>query len=81
MICPSSPWNITAIYPQLERFCNEREAEENIKSCRLRSHLHSFIVNVFIDQFKCKLEALAEQALNEQDAWRVVMHYPNPVSY
>uniref|UniRef100_A0A8R1U1L6 Exocyst complex component Sec8 n=2 Tax=Onchocerca TaxID=6281 RepID=A0A8R1U1L6_ONCVO len=78
LICPSSPWNITALYPQLERFCNERETEANVKPCRLRSYLHSFIVNVFIDQFKCKLEALAEQALNEQDAWRVLMHYPNP---
>ncbi|KAL3998268.1 Sec8 exocyst complex component specific domain family protein [Acanthocheilonema viteae] len=78
LICPSSPWNITSLYPQLERFCNERETETNIKPCRLRSYLHSFIVNVFIDQFKCKLEALAEQALNEQDAWRVLMHYPNP---
>ncbi|CAG9539194.1 unnamed protein product [Cercopithifilaria johnstoni] len=78
LICPSSPWNITALYPQLERFCNEREAHANVKPCRLRSYLHSFIVNVFIDQFKCKLGALAEQALNEQDAWRVLMHYPNP---
>uniref|UniRef100_A0A0R3S1I3 Exocyst complex component Sec8 n=1 Tax=Elaeophora elaphi TaxID=1147741 RepID=A0A0R3S1I3_9BILA len=78
LICPSSPWNITALYPQLEHFCNERETEANVKPCRLRSYLHSFIVNVFIDQFKCKLEALAEQALNEQDAWRVLMHYPNP---
>ncbi|KAK6106448.1 Sec8 exocyst complex component specific domain family protein [Brugia pahangi] len=78
LICPSSPWNIIALYPQLERFCNEREAEMNGKPCRLRSYLDSFIVNVFIDQFKCKLEALTEQALNEQDAWRVLMHYPNP---
>lgn len=79
LLCPSSPWNIIALYPQLERFCNEREAEGNVKPCRLRSYLHSFIVNIFIDQFKCKLETLAEQALNEQDAWRVLMHYPNPV--
>lgn len=80
LICPQSPWNITALYPQLERFCNEREAENDVKPCRLRAYLHSFIVNVFIDQFKCKLETLAEQALNEQDAWRVLMYYPCPVS-
>ncbi|KAM3721221.1 Exocyst complex component [Dirofilaria immitis] len=78
LICPSSSWNIIALYPHLERFCNERETESNVKPCRLRSYLHSFIVNVFIDQFKCKLEVLADQALNEQDAWRVLMHYPNP---
>ncbi|VDM07837.1 unnamed protein product [Wuchereria bancrofti] len=73
LICPSSPWNIIALYPQLEHFCNEREAEMNGKPCRLRSYLDSFIVNVFIDQFKCRLEALVEQALNEQDAWRRVL--------
>uniref|UniRef100_A0A915Q215 Exocyst complex component Sec8 n=1 Tax=Setaria digitata TaxID=48799 RepID=A0A915Q215_9BILA len=77
-MCPTSPWNITALYPLLERFCNELESKGSTKPCRLRAYLHSFIVNVFIDQFKCKLEALAEQALNEQDAWRVLMHYPLP---
>ncbi|VDN03243.1 unnamed protein product [Thelazia callipaeda] len=78
LICPPSPWNITVLYPHLEHFCNEREAELSTKSCRLRKYLDSFIINVFIDQFKCRLETLVEQALNEQDSWRLLMHHPNP---
>ncbi|VDN43104.1 unnamed protein product [Gongylonema pulchrum] len=82
LICPPSPWNITVIYPQLEGFCSELENDVHVKNpCRLRSFLHSFIINVFIDQFKCKLEGLAEQAISDQDAWRVLVHYPNPVSF
>uniref|UniRef100_F1KUX2 Exocyst complex component Sec8 n=1 Tax=Ascaris suum TaxID=6253 RepID=F1KUX2_ASCSU len=77
-VCSPSPWNITSLYPQLEQFCCEREAESGQKPCRLRRFLHSFIVDVFIDRFKCKLENLAEQALQGNDAWRVLVHYPNP---
>lgn len=78
-ICEPSPWNITVLYPLLEKFCCEREAESGEKPCKLRKFLHSFIIDVFIDRFKNKLELLAEQALQGRDAWRLV-HYPSPVS-
>lgn len=79
VVCPPSPWNITAVYPHLERFCREMEAEDTDgKPCILRKFLHSFIVDVFIDRFKSKLERLAENALHGHDAWRVLVHYPNP---
>lgn len=78
-ICPPSPWNITAVYPHLERFCTKREMENpDKKPCILRQFLHSFIVDVFIDRFRCKLERLAENALHGHDAWRMLVHYPHP---
>ncbi|KHN88159.1 Exocyst complex component 4 [Toxocara canis] len=77
-VCSPSPWNITSLYQQLERFCDERETQSGQKPCTLRRFLHTFIVDVFIDRFKCKLENLAEQALHGNDAWRALVHYPNP---
>ncbi|VDK47269.1 unnamed protein product [Anisakis simplex] len=77
-VCLPSPWNITSLYPQLERFCTELESKNGQKPCRLRRFLHSFIVDVFIGRFQCKLERLAEKALHGNDAWRVLMHHSNP---
>ncbi|VDD86858.1 unnamed protein product [Enterobius vermicularis] len=68
-ICPPSPWNITAIFPYLERFCSEREAESGLRQpCSLRRFLHSFVLDVFVDRFRTKLEKLAENALQGRDA-------------
>ncbi|MFH4976181.1 hypothetical protein AB6A40_002890 [Gnathostoma spinigerum] len=78
VICEPSPWNITILYPHLERFCCEREAELGIEICSLRKFLQSFILDVFIDCVKTKLSVVVEQALHGHDTWRVLMQFPQP---
>uniref|UniRef100_A0A0N5AMY7 Exocyst complex component Sec8 n=1 Tax=Syphacia muris TaxID=451379 RepID=A0A0N5AMY7_9BILA len=81
LICPPSPWNITAIFPYLEKFCSEREAESGLRQpCSLRKFLHSFVLDVFVDRFRTKMERLAENALQGRDAWRNLLSPPNPIS-
>ncbi|KAI1718054.1 sec8 exocyst complex component specific domain-containing protein [Ditylenchus destructor] len=72
LICPATPYNITAIFHMLNRFCTEIEkqlnpnsvnSKEEIISCKLNTFLNTYVMETFVETIRHDMERRAEQAL------------------
>lgn len=77
MICTASPYNITAIFHILNRFTLEIEKQLGREPCKLKTFLHSFVMDTFVERIKADMEQKTDKALGAPDVWSSLSAIPS----
>ncbi len=78
-ICRPNASNITAIFRVLTKLASDIESKLQTEGapCQLRSFLHKFVADTFMQRIEVELQEKADAVLQATDAWTSLVNRDN----